>query len=216
MDSTGLGSDGAAYRSRGYQLEMLEASRKENIIVAMDTGSGKTHIAILRIIDELENASSPDKLIWFLAPTVALSLQQHQVITSHILSVKTKVLTGLDNVDRWTDQGIWDKVLKDVRVVVSTYAVLADALGHGFVRMPRLALLIFDEAHHCTRRHPANKIMQNHYHPTLLRSGPNAVPRILGLTASPVVRSTQNELETIESNLNAHSMALEVDYFHLS
>ncbi|KAI2737100.1 hypothetical protein DTO013E5_2339 [Penicillium roqueforti] len=203
MDSTGLGSDGAAYRSRGYQLEMLEASRKENIIVAMDTGSGKTHIAILRIIDELENASSPDKLIWFLAPTVALSLQQHQVITSHILSVKTKVLTGLDNVDRWTDQGIWDKVLKDVRVVVSTYAVLADALGHGFVRMPRLALLIFDEAHHCTRRHPANKIMQNHYHPTLLRSGPNAVPRILGLTASPVVRSTQNELETIESNLNA-------------
>ncbi|KAJ5960754.1 uncharacterized protein N7479_007904 [Penicillium vulpinum] len=228
MGSLGLSSDGAAYRSRGYQLEMLEASRKENIIVAMDTGSGKTHMhvysAILRIIDELENCNSPDKvkkLIWFLAPTVALSLQQHEVITSQILSVKTKVLTGLDNVDRWTEQGVWDKVLKDVRVVVSTYAVLADALGHGFVRMSRLALLIFDEAHHCTRRHPANKIMQNHYHPTLLRSGPNAVPRILGLTASPVVRSSQNELElvhlprekclqklttfprTIESNLNA-------------
>ncbi|KAJ5188990.1 hypothetical protein N7491_005312 [Penicillium cf. griseofulvum] len=203
MDCTGLSSDGAAYRSRGYQLEMLEASRKENIIVAMDTGSGKTHIAILRIIDELENCDSPEKLIWFLAPTVALSLQQYEVISSQILSVKTKVLTGLDNVDRWTEQGIWDKVLKDVRVVVSTYAVLADALGHGFIRMSRLSLLIFDEAHHCTRRHPANKIMQNHYHPTLLRLGPNAVPRILGLTASPVVRSSQNELETIESNLNA-------------
>jgi ERCC4-related helicase len=85
------------------------------------------------------------QLIWFLAPTVALSLQQHEVITSQILSVKTKILTGLDNVDRWTDQGIWDKVLKDIRVVVSTYAVLADALGHGFVRMSRLALLVFDE-----------------------------------------------------------------------
>lgn len=35
MDSTGLSSDGAAYRSRGYQLEMLEASRKQNIIVAV-------------------------------------------------------------------------------------------------------------------------------------------------------------------------------------
>jgi hypothetical protein len=35
MDSTGLSSNGAAYRSRGYQLEMLEASRKENIIVAV-------------------------------------------------------------------------------------------------------------------------------------------------------------------------------------
>lgn len=48
MDSTGLSSDGAAYRSRGYQLEMLEASRKENIIVAVcffflffDEGFGK-------------------------------------------------------------------------------------------------------------------------------------------------------------------------------
>ncbi|CAG7962428.1 unnamed protein product [Penicillium nalgiovense] len=207
MDSTGLSSNGAAYRSRGYQLEMLEASRKENIIVAMDTGSGKTHMqvwsAILRIIDELEKSDAPDKLIWILAPTVALSLQQHEVITSQILSVKTKILTGLDNVDRWTEQGIWDKVLKDVRVVVSTYAVLADALSHGFVRMSRLALLVFDEAHHCTKRHPANKIMQNHYHPTLLRSGPNAVPHILGLTASPVVRSSRDELETIESNLNA-------------
>ncbi|KAG0159677.1 hypothetical protein PDIDSM_7200 [Penicillium digitatum] len=203
MDSMGLSN--SAYRSRGYQLEMLEASRKGNII--MDTGSGKTHMhvssAILRIIHELETCNTPDKLLWFLAPTVALSLQQHEVITSQILSVKTKLLTGLDNVDRWTEQGVWDKVLKDVRVVVSTYAVLADALGHGFVRMSRLALLIFDEAHHCTRRHPANKIMQNHYHPTLLRSGPNAVPRILGLTASPVVRSSQNELQTIEDNLNA-------------
>lgn len=35
MDSMGLSSDGAAYRSRGYQLEMLEASHKGNIIVAV-------------------------------------------------------------------------------------------------------------------------------------------------------------------------------------
>ena len=37
--------------------------------------------------------------------------------------------------------------------------------------------------------------MQNHYHPTLQRSGLDYVPRILGLTASPVVRSSKNELE---------------------
>ncbi|EKV06650.1 Dicer-like protein 2 [Penicillium digitatum PHI26] len=44
MDSMGLSN--SAYRSRGYQLEMLEASRKENII--MDTGSGKTHMHVSR------------------------------------------------------------------------------------------------------------------------------------------------------------------------
>lgn len=30
--------------ARAYQLEMLEASLKENVIVAMDTGSGKTQV----------------------------------------------------------------------------------------------------------------------------------------------------------------------------
>lgn len=39
---------------RSYQTEMLETSLQKNVIVAMDTGSGKTHIAIARIRVELE------------------------------------------------------------------------------------------------------------------------------------------------------------------
>jgi endoribonuclease Dicer len=35
--------------ARDYQQEMLEQSLRRNIVVAMDTGSGKTLIAILRI-----------------------------------------------------------------------------------------------------------------------------------------------------------------------
>jgi ERCC4-related helicase len=151
-------------------------------------------------------------MIWFLVPTVALALQQHDVISRQIPSVKTKVLTGLDNVELWTEQSIWDGVLQDVRVAVATHAILADALTHGFVKMSQIALLVFDEgmfklatiglvtylictiAHHCMRRHPGNKIMQNHYHPMLNNSGPAAVPHILGLTASPIVRSDPKEL----------------------
>lgn len=85
------------------------------------------------------------QLIWFLAPTVDLCIQQHTVIMSHLPAVRTQLLIGADNVDRWTEQSIWDKVLEDVRVVVSTHAVLADAMSHGFVTISRLALLIFDE-----------------------------------------------------------------------
>jgi ERCC4-related helicase len=40
--------------SRGYQLEMLEESLTHNLIIALDTGSGKTHIAILRMKIEAE------------------------------------------------------------------------------------------------------------------------------------------------------------------
>lgn len=83
--------------------------------------------------------------MWFLPPTVALCEQQHEVIASQIPSVKTRTLTGSDNVDRWTEQSIWNAALQDMRVVVSTHAVLADALGHGFVRMSQLSLIVFDE-----------------------------------------------------------------------
>lgn len=48
-------------RLRSYQSEMLEESLKRNVIVAMDTGSGKTHVAIARIQAELER-SAPGKV----------------------------------------------------------------------------------------------------------------------------------------------------------
>ncbi|PLB44911.1 ATP-dependent helicase dcl2 [Aspergillus steynii IBT 23096] len=200
--ASSVAKDAPIYQPRNYQLEMFEASMKENIIVAMDTGSGKTNIALLRIAGELESDNA-GKLIWFLAPTVALCGQQHKVITENIPAVRARTLTGLDKVELWTNQIIWDAVLKDVQVVVSTHAVLADAMSHGFVKISQLGLIIFDEAHHCMRRHPANKIMQEFYHPTLAKLGRDAVPRIMGLTASPVVRSSKIDLLTIESNLDS-------------
>lgn len=47
--------------------------------------------------------------------------------------------------DRWTSRNDWDTVLKNVKIVVSTFQVLLDALSHGFVRMDSLALIVFDE-----------------------------------------------------------------------
>ena len=44
--------------TRGYQQELLQESLRKNIIIALDTGSGKTHIAMLRIKHELEQNST--------------------------------------------------------------------------------------------------------------------------------------------------------------
>lgn len=44
----------AIHVTRGYQQEMLEESVRRNIIIALDTGSGKTHIAVLRLKHEME------------------------------------------------------------------------------------------------------------------------------------------------------------------
>ncbi|KAK0923939.1 Dicer-like protein 2 [Friedmanniomyces endolithicus] len=185
---------------RGYQQEMLDASLRSNSIVVMPTGSGKTLVAVARIRAELER-SAPTKLIWFLADSVELSRQQLGVIRTHLPAHQVISLTGQDGVDNWSRQHIWDAVLANVRIVVGTPAVLKDALTHGFVRISRLALLVFDEAHHCIKNHPMNAIMKNFYHPAKLRA--ESMPAVLGLTASPVFNPRQGGMTELESNMDA-------------
>ncbi|KAK4998162.1 Dicer-like protein 2 [Elasticomyces elasticus] len=178
---------------RSYQTEMVEASLKRNIIVAMDTGSGKTFIAVERIRIELERCQ-PSKLVWFLAPKVALCQQQYEVLKTHLAAYQCRFLSGADNVDRWTEQKLWDAILLNIRVVVSTPAVLNDALTHGFVKLGRIALCVFDEAHNCTKRNPANQMMEHFYKPNQAKG--DEVPHILGLTASPVFNPKEGALST--------------------
>ncbi|KAF1997932.1 hypothetical protein P154DRAFT_470302, partial [Amniculicola lignicola CBS 123094] len=181
---------------------MVEESLRSNIIVAMDTGSGKTHIALSRTAAELE-ICHPDQIVWFLAPTATLCEQQYDVFCKNLPAHGTKVILGRDNVDHWTDQSTWDAVLKNIRIVLSTHQVLLDALTHAFVKMKQLALIIFDEAHHCTLNHPANRIMAHFYKP--IASTKAGLPKILGLSASPVMRSkvTTSDLEKLEQNMHA-------------
>ncbi|ORY56117.1 RNase3 domain-containing protein [Pseudomassariella vexata] len=184
---------------RAYQLEMLEVSLKQNIIVTMDTGSGKTRVAVRRIQAELER-SPPGKIVWFLASTVALCSQQFSVLEKAIPAVQTKFISGDDGVDTWTNQTLWDAFLKDTSIVVSPHQVLLDALSHTFVRMEKLSLIVFDEAHNCVGRHPGSKVM------AFYRDSKDAglpIPAILGLTASPIMRSSLDYLEVIERTLDS-------------
>jgi endoribonuclease Dicer len=45
------------FETRKYQQEMLEECLRRNIIIALDTGAGKTHIAVLRMKHEIERES---------------------------------------------------------------------------------------------------------------------------------------------------------------
>lgn len=165
----------------------------------MDTGSGKTHVAVLRIKAELER-SARDKIIWFLAPTVALCSQQFDVIRLQAAAASMKLLTGKDNVDTWS-ASIWEIILRDVRIVVSTYQVLLDALCHSFVKMDRICLIVFDEAHNCTGKHPGSKIMTDFYHRRKEMGLP--VPSILGITATPSMTEDIENIGLLEATLDA-------------
>lgn len=69
----------APVKLRSYQHEMLERSLESNVIIVMDTGSGKTHIAIRRVSEELKSCHG-DRIVWFMCPSVALCMQQFEVI----------------------------------------------------------------------------------------------------------------------------------------
>ncbi|KAF7428704.1 Dicer-like protein 2 [Pleurotus ostreatus] len=147
--------------TRGYQREMLEESFKENIIIALDTGSGKTRIAILRIKAEVER--QPVKVCWFLAPTVTLCEQQKTVITQAIPG-GVAFISGASNPDDWKGRVLWEGLLSTHKVVVSTPQVLLNALRHGYVSMGKdISLIVFDEAHHAVREEPYNQIMREFY-----------------------------------------------------
>jgi ERCC4-related helicase len=134
--------------------------------------------------------------VWFLCPTVALADQQAKALGRTLPEAfPTIVLSGSDGVDHWSSRNIWETVLDGISVVVCTYQVLLDALIHSFVLLDEIALLVFDEAHHCHGKHPANRILANHYHPARREGG--ALPHILGLTASPIQNTKDGGLEYV-------------------
>ena len=67
------------------------------------------------------------------------------MVSQQLPAFQSRIITGADKVDYWSSQEIWDAVLENIRIVVSTPQVLLDALTHAFVRLDQIALLVFDE-----------------------------------------------------------------------
>ncbi|KIP08582.1 hypothetical protein PHLGIDRAFT_87922, partial [Phlebiopsis gigantea 11061_1 CR5-6] len=147
------------------------------------------------------------KICWFLAPTVTLIEQQKDAIRA-VCPGPVGLISGASAPDQWKDAALWSKILSDHRVMVSTPQILLDALRHGYILMGRdISLLVFDEAHHATSKHPYNEIMRGFYHCLPPREGRDlndiTRPFILGLTASPIYGGNIGKaFREIEGNLD--------------
>ncbi|KAF2083173.1 dicer-like protein 1 [Saccharata proteae CBS 121410] len=188
---------------RDYQLELFERAKTENVIAVLDTGSGKTLIAVLllrHILDqELEDraAGKPPRISFFLVDSVTLVFQQFAVLETN-LDHSIDRFCGAMGCDLWSKK-TWDQHFDKNMVIVCTAEVLSQCLMHSFIRMDQINLLIFDEAHHAKKGHSYAKIIKDYYVPT---EDLSKRPKIFGMTASPVdanvdVRHAARELETL-------------------
>lgn len=170
---------------RDYQLELFERAKTQNLIAVLDTGSGKTLIAILLLRwtmdQELERRATGTsrKICCFLTHSINLAMQQHAVLCSN-LPHSILLLYGDLNVDAWTQQE-WYEALQSTDIVVCTAEILYQALGRARITMSQISLLIFDEAHHAKKNHSYARIVREFYTDDANR---NARPRIFGMTVS--------------------------------
>ncbi|CAH2055216.1 unnamed protein product [Thlaspi arvense] len=170
--------------ARSYQVEALERAIKQNTIVFLETGSGKTLVAImlLRLYAYLFRKPSPFFSV-FLVPQVVLVTQQAEALKMHT-DLKVGMYWGDMGVDFW-DSSTWKQEVDKYEVLVMTPAILLDALRHSFLRLNMIKVLIVDECHHARGKHPYACIMREFYHKEL-NSASSHVPRIFGMTASLV------------------------------
>ena len=184
---------------RDYQEEIFKVAKKQNTICFLETGGGKTRIAIKLILERLklmEKGINPQKCIVFLVPTTHLAEQQKKAIINLIPNLKVRKLIGENGIEEWQKHQ-WDIMFHEFLVCVMTPQILVTVLQHGYKEITDFDLLVFDECHHVKGKkgkigHPYNVIMDQ-YHKCKKElkqlnkqecETDKKLPRILGLTAS--------------------------------
>lgn len=195
---------------RGYQSKVFEVAVKRNTIAVLETGAGKTMIAVMLIkqIGQAVFYSGVKRLILFLAPTVHLVNQQYEVIKSQT-NFRVGEYYGAKGIDEWSLKS-WEKEIDEHDVLVMTPQILLDALRKAFLNLKMVSLLILDECHRSTGNHPYKKIMKDFYHKMENK------PKVFGMTASPVVRKgvssamdCEDQLAELESVLDSQIYTIE-------
>ncbi|KAJ1860617.1 hypothetical protein LPJ73_001303, partial [Coemansia sp. RSA 2703] len=152
---------------RDYQLALFKEALRENSIVMLETGTGKTLVSVMLIQwfskraalaetqinqqqhqHQQQNDASATlvkhrrKIRVFLNNTVALVYQQARVISENT-DQKVHAFVGAMGVNDWDDFK-WSEKWKTSSVLVMTHQVLLNALRAGRAHMADIDLLVFD------------------------------------------------------------------------
>ncbi|XP_046873471.1 probable ATP-dependent RNA helicase DDX58 isoform X2 [Hypomesus transpacificus] len=200
---------GGEKKLRMYQAELAEhAKRGENTIICAPTGCGKTVVA-LEICEHHLKVKGEGAKVVFMATKVDVYEQQYKLFQQHFQHKNPDIrVTGQCG---YQDAVNMQLVLDSHDVIVLTPQILVNALARG--ELPSLAsfsLLILDECHNTTGKHPYNVLMAS-YLDTKLSSGGPPLPQVVGLTASLGV-GVFRDLEGAQSNILQLCSSLDVQH----
>lgn len=169
------------FHPREYQLQILAHARVQNCIAFLDTGTGKTFIAIM-LLQETKGKAV------FIAPTRALVLQQG------LVAQKFNINAGIFQGRKCETMGRlkWMKKLEQHSAFFFTPQLFLNVLRYGYLRIEHFSLLIFDECHWCFGQHPYNNILREFVDPLTNR------PKIFGMTASPVTSKVTSSISLVD------------------
>ncbi|MEM3907059.1 MAG: DEAD/DEAH box helicase, partial [Nitrososphaerota archaeon] len=159
------------------------AALKESTLVVLPTGLGKTVVALLVAAEKLRTSEG---VCVILAPTKPL-VEQHYNFFKDCLRINPDLLA------LWTGETpVAKRVFTDYRLVFATPQLFRNEILKGNVQLPRVILMVFDEAHRAKGNYAYITIAQRY-------ASECPSPLMLGLTASP--GSHREDIETLMRNL---------------
>uniref|UniRef100_A0AAY5EAL5 RNA helicase n=1 Tax=Electrophorus electricus TaxID=8005 RepID=A0AAY5EAL5_ELEEL len=159
------------------------------------TCCGKTIVALMICEDHLKKFPGKAKVV-FMATKVEVYDQQYKLFLEHFSKDPDIRVTGVCG-----DMELCVQTVVECNdIVVLTPQILVNALQRGeLLSLQVFTLLILDECHNTTGKHPYNNLMGRYLDAKL---GPSAhtLPQVVGLTASVGIGTFKNQLEA-ENNI---------------
>ncbi len=172
--------------ARLYQQTLFASCIKENSLVILPTGLGKTVLYLMITAQRLEKF--PEGKIVFCAPTKPL-LDQHERTTRKSLNIdQDKIVQVSGQIDPKKRKEIWD----NGQVFITTPQTIQNDIIQRRVKLEEIIFLCLDEAHKAVGDHSYVFIAEQY-----LKRATN--PLLLGITASP--GSKIERIDEVQSNL---------------
>ena len=184
------------FTPRPYQEEIIKTSKKNNTLVVLPTGTGKTKIGILTAIERLN--SYPVSNILIVSPTKPLSAQIQREFIENTNIDKEKIILLTGAIQPKKRQELWEQAI----IIVATPQTIQKDLESERISLSATSLLIIDECHR-SRENFANTKVANFY------IKQSKFPNILALTASP--GGNKKKIEEIAKNLYIDSFEIRTE-----